>query len=175
MAPGGELIEAPVDYAGSKVLGANGVYPKLFHALLGRGVALAPGAYEVLFVSMAHTDEVLSRVLDAAHVAARGGWWAWLTSRATKAPGRRCCAPARCAWGKPRPAFPVRPPRAPPRRGSHDLPGRGSSRRLAGAGFGDRGRLGAPPTRGDRARRLARRRLQPDHHPRLRDLRRGPR
>jgi glutamate-1-semialdehyde 2,1-aminomutase len=71
VAPGGEPVEAPVDYAGSKILGANGVYAKLFHALLGRGVALAPGAYEVLFVSMAHTDEVLSRVLDAAHVAAR--------------------------------------------------------------------------------------------------------
>jgi glutamate-1-semialdehyde aminotransferase len=33
-------------------------------------VALAPGAYEVLFVSLAHSDDDLARALDAAAHAA---------------------------------------------------------------------------------------------------------
>ena len=33
--------------------------PSFFHAMLERGVALAPGAYEILFVSMAHSDDDL--------------------------------------------------------------------------------------------------------------------
>ncbi len=37
-------------------------YGKLFHYLLDRGVAIPPGAYEVLFPSLAHTDEVLADV-----------------------------------------------------------------------------------------------------------------
>ena len=40
------------------------------HALLDRGVALAPGAYEVLFPGLAHTDDVIDRVGAAAHDAA---------------------------------------------------------------------------------------------------------
>jgi len=38
--------------------------------MLGRGVALAPGPYEVLFPGMAHDDAVLGRVVDAAGDAA---------------------------------------------------------------------------------------------------------
>jgi glutamate-1-semialdehyde 2,1-aminomutase len=38
--------------------------------MLDRGVALAPGAYEVLFPGLAHTDDVVDRIgaaaLDAA-------------------------------------------------------------------------------------------------------------
>ena len=34
------------------------------------GVAMAPGAYEALFVGLGHTDEVLQRIGDAAHRAA---------------------------------------------------------------------------------------------------------
>ena len=46
--------------------------------MLDRGVALAPGAYEVLFVGLAHTDAVLDEVVAiaadaAAAVAARLG------------------------------------------------------------------------------------------------------
>jgi glutamate-1-semialdehyde 2,1-aminomutase len=52
----------------------NGLYRAFFHALLDEGVALAPGAYEILFVSMAHSDEDLTRTVEAAaraaHVAA---------------------------------------------------------------------------------------------------------
>ena len=53
-----------------KVIAENGLYPKVFHALLERGVALAPGPYEVLFPSLAHTDEVVDSTVEAAIQAA---------------------------------------------------------------------------------------------------------
>ena len=53
-----------------KVIAENGFYPKVFHALLERGVALAPGPYEVLFPSLAHTDEVVDSTVEAAVQAA---------------------------------------------------------------------------------------------------------
>ncbi|MGH2685318.1 MAG: aminotransferase class III-fold pyridoxal phosphate-dependent enzyme, partial [Actinomycetota bacterium] len=46
-------------------------YAAFFHAMLERGVAFAPGAYEVAFVSLAHTKEELERVADLAAAAAR--------------------------------------------------------------------------------------------------------
>jgi glutamate-1-semialdehyde 2,1-aminomutase len=63
-------VEAPRDYEGAKALAGNGVYPRFFHAMLRRGVALAPGAYEVLFPGLAHDDAVLARVVEAAGEAA---------------------------------------------------------------------------------------------------------
>ncbi|MHB8334309.1 MAG: glutamate-1-semialdehyde 2,1-aminomutase [Acidimicrobiales bacterium] len=65
-----EPLEAPTDFAGSKVIGDNGLYPGFFHAMLERGVALAPGAYEILFVSMAHGDAELEHAVEAAGEAA---------------------------------------------------------------------------------------------------------
>jgi glutamate-1-semialdehyde 2,1-aminomutase len=59
----------PVDYEGAKATDEK-AYAVLFHALLERGVALAPGAYEVLFPGLAHTDEVLASVSSAASDAA---------------------------------------------------------------------------------------------------------
>ena len=53
-----------------KMIAENGLYPKVFHALLERGVALAPGPYEVLFPSLAHTDEVVDSTVEAAVQAA---------------------------------------------------------------------------------------------------------
>ena len=47
------------------------LYAAFFHALLDRGVALAPGAYEVLFPGLAHTEDELERVADVASAAAR--------------------------------------------------------------------------------------------------------
>ena len=38
--------------------------------MLDRGVFLAPSSYEVMFVSLAHTDEDLERTLTAAAEAA---------------------------------------------------------------------------------------------------------
>ncbi len=51
----------PADYDAARAVDEAG-YAKLFHALLDRGVALAPGAYEVMFPGLAHTDEVLAEV-----------------------------------------------------------------------------------------------------------------
>ncbi len=65
-----EPFDDPVDYASSRAVAQNGLYREFFHAMLRRGVALAPGAYEILFVSMAHTDEDLARVVAAAASAA---------------------------------------------------------------------------------------------------------
>ena len=46
------------------------LYKRFFHAMLRRGVALAPGAYEVLFVGLAHDDAVIDAIVDRAHEAA---------------------------------------------------------------------------------------------------------
>ena len=48
-----------------KDVAENGVYPRFFHELLQRGVALAPGAYEILFPGLAHTDEIIDETLAA--------------------------------------------------------------------------------------------------------------
>jgi glutamate-1-semialdehyde 2,1-aminomutase len=45
-------------------------YARFFHALLDEGVALAPGAYEVAFPGLAHTDSVVEEIIAAAHRAA---------------------------------------------------------------------------------------------------------
>jgi glutamate-1-semialdehyde 2,1-aminomutase len=46
------------------------LYAKFFHAMLNEGVAMAPGAYEALFVGMGHTDAVMEQLAVAAHRAA---------------------------------------------------------------------------------------------------------
>jgi glutamate-1-semialdehyde 2,1-aminomutase len=61
--------EAPVDYATAQASDTKR-YAAFFHALLDRGVALAPGAYEVMFPGLAHTDTVIDEVVAAAHDAA---------------------------------------------------------------------------------------------------------
>jgi glutamate-1-semialdehyde 2,1-aminomutase len=59
-------ISSPVDYVTAHALASNGVYPRFFHAMLRRGVALAPGAYEVMFPGLSHGVDVLDRVVVAA-------------------------------------------------------------------------------------------------------------
>jgi glutamate-1-semialdehyde 2,1-aminomutase len=54
----------PVDYDEARSTDEAG-YAKLFHRLLDRGVALAPGAYEVMFPGLAHTDAVIDEVSAA--------------------------------------------------------------------------------------------------------------
>jgi glutamate-1-semialdehyde 2,1-aminomutase len=70
-----EGTSAPTNFDEAKVLCENGLYRSFFHAMLERGVALAPGAYEILFVSMAHSDDDLDgavqRAAEAAGVAAK--------------------------------------------------------------------------------------------------------
>jgi glutamate-1-semialdehyde 2,1-aminomutase len=63
-------LALPGDYEGARALAGNGVYGRFFHAMLRRGVALAPGPYEVLFPGLAHGDDVLLRVVEAAADAA---------------------------------------------------------------------------------------------------------
>ncbi len=64
---------APVrNYDESKVAGAGGAYAPLFHGLLDRGVALAPGAYEILFPGLAHGDAEIEQTAEAAAAAVAG-------------------------------------------------------------------------------------------------------
>ncbi len=63
---GDELVS---DYAGSRASAATGWYPRFFRAMIDRGVALAPGAYEVLFPSLAHTWDDIERTVDLARAA----------------------------------------------------------------------------------------------------------
>ncbi|MEY4371559.1 MAG: glutamate-semialdehyde -aminomutase [Actinomycetota bacterium] len=46
-------------------------YARFFHAMLDEGVALAPGAYEVLFPGLAHSNSVIDAIVDSAGRAAR--------------------------------------------------------------------------------------------------------
>lgn len=45
-------------------------FARFFHGMLDRGVAMAPGAYEVLFLGLAHSDDDLDAIGAAAHAAA---------------------------------------------------------------------------------------------------------
>jgi glutamate-1-semialdehyde 2,1-aminomutase len=64
-------LAAPVDYMAARELAGNGVYARFFHAMLRRGVAMAPGPYEVMFPGMAHDEAVLAQVVEAAGESAR--------------------------------------------------------------------------------------------------------
>ncbi|HUQ31753.1 MAG TPA: glutamate-1-semialdehyde 2,1-aminomutase [Pyrinomonadaceae bacterium] len=45
------------------------LYGRFFHAMLSEGVYLAPSQFEAGFISLAHTDELLDRTIEAAHKA----------------------------------------------------------------------------------------------------------
>ena len=61
---------APVNFDDVSVSAKNGVYRKFFHGMLRRKVAFAPSPYEAIFVSLAHTDEVIDATIEAAHATA---------------------------------------------------------------------------------------------------------
>ena len=65
-----EPFRAPTDFAQAKQVCDNGLYRTFFHAMLDEGVALAPGAYEILFVSLAHSEDDLARAVESAARAA---------------------------------------------------------------------------------------------------------
>jgi glutamate-1-semialdehyde 2,1-aminomutase len=46
------------------------MYARLFHAMLAEGVAMAPGAYEALFVGLGHDDTVMQQLAERTHRAA---------------------------------------------------------------------------------------------------------
>ena len=57
-----------VDYATAKTTDTE-LYKRFFHQLLSRGVALAPGAYEVLFPGLTHDDAVIDEIVARAAAA----------------------------------------------------------------------------------------------------------
>jgi glutamate-1-semialdehyde 2,1-aminomutase len=59
--------QPPTDFDEASASVALGRYPAVFHGMLQRGVALAPGPYEVMFPSLAHTDADIVQVVEAAH------------------------------------------------------------------------------------------------------------
>ena len=61
--------EAPTDYVGARTTN-EAAYAAFFHAMLDAGVALAPGAYEVMFPGLAHLDPIIDRIVETAAVAA---------------------------------------------------------------------------------------------------------
>ncbi len=62
---------SPTNFDEVKVLAENGVYAKFFHEVLSRGVALAPGPYEILFPGLAHTDAIIDETVEIMSEAAR--------------------------------------------------------------------------------------------------------
>jgi glutamate-1-semialdehyde 2,1-aminomutase len=68
--PPGVELEVPSDYDGARAIASGGAYPPFFHALLRRGVIVAPGAYEVLFCGLSHRDAELELAVEAAGEAA---------------------------------------------------------------------------------------------------------
>jgi glutamate-1-semialdehyde 2,1-aminomutase len=59
----------PVDFAGATAT-SEAAYAAFFRAMLRHGVAMAPGAYEAMFVGVGHTDDILDEIAAAAHLAA---------------------------------------------------------------------------------------------------------
>jgi len=62
--------EPVADFADASAAVAGGHYPPFFAAMLERGVALAPGPYEVMFPGLAHSDTDIDAVVAAAGEAA---------------------------------------------------------------------------------------------------------
>ena len=56
----------PINFDEAQSAAENGIYAKFFHGMLKRGVALAPGPYEALFPSLAHTKDVFEKTLEIA-------------------------------------------------------------------------------------------------------------
>jgi glutamate-1-semialdehyde 2,1-aminomutase len=61
--------DPPVDYPSAQRTD-TARYATFFHAMLDRGVAMAPGAYEVMFPGLAHSDAVIDEIGAAARDAA---------------------------------------------------------------------------------------------------------
>ncbi len=59
--------ERPIDFASAGASVALGRYPAFFHGMLERGIAFAPGPWEVMFPSLSHSDEDLRVTIEAAH------------------------------------------------------------------------------------------------------------
>lgn len=67
---GSEVAAGVPDYATAQRQDAA-AYGRFFHAMLDQGVSLPPSAFEAWFVTAAHDDEVIGRVVEALPAAAR--------------------------------------------------------------------------------------------------------
>ena len=68
---GDALTDAPTNFDEAKTTDEK-MYAKVFHAMLDAGIAMAPGAYEALFVGLAHTDEVMEQLANRTSIALGG-------------------------------------------------------------------------------------------------------
>jgi glutamate-1-semialdehyde 2,1-aminomutase len=64
------LPEEPVDYA-TALTQESWRYPPFFHAMLDAGVSLPPSVFEAWFLTAAHDDDALTRIVAALPAAAR--------------------------------------------------------------------------------------------------------
>ncbi len=60
------FLEGPVVNLDSLAGIDTGIYARFFHAMLRRGVYLPPSQYEACFVSLAHSDDDIDRIVEAA-------------------------------------------------------------------------------------------------------------
>ena len=58
-----------IDFEGAKRTD-EAAYARFFHAMLAEGVAMAPGAYEAIFVGLAHDEALIDEIGRRATVAA---------------------------------------------------------------------------------------------------------
>jgi glutamate-1-semialdehyde 2,1-aminomutase len=86
----------PRDFDEADHAAKNGLYRTFFHELLRRGVAFAPGPYEVLFPSLAHDDADIDATVEACEAAAFAvvDSLTWPPRPARGAPPRRAATPA---------------------------------------------------------------------------------
>lgn len=68
---GDALTDVPTNFDEAKTTDEK-LFAKFFHALLSGGVAIAPGAYEALFVGLAHTDDIMTELAERVATALKG-------------------------------------------------------------------------------------------------------
>lgn len=62
--------QSPTNFEEAKTTD-EAMFAKVFHAMLSGGVALAPGAYEAVFVGLGHTDQVMDELASRTSAALR--------------------------------------------------------------------------------------------------------
>ena len=62
-------VDQPTDFDGARRTD-EAAFARFFHAMLAEGVAMAPGAYEAIFVGAAHTDDVIDQIAERTRRAA---------------------------------------------------------------------------------------------------------
>lgn len=60
------FADKPIRSFADAKMGDHARFAKFFHAMLDRGVYLAPSSYEALFISSEHDDDVIEEILSAA-------------------------------------------------------------------------------------------------------------